>query len=341
MDSLTHIFSGAVVGEAVLGRRYGKKAMALGAAVSNLPDIDVVANFFTDPATAALYHRGYTHSLFFALPAALLLAWLWRRPFRRHGVSPRRGLLFFVSSLLLHLTMDVTTCYGTGLLEPFSHTRFAINTLFILDPLFSLFFLVAFIVLLVRPLAVSGRRRVIRVSLGLATGYALLAGGVKLYVDRVAERSLEARALPYTDYMSTPAPLSILLWQVNARSGNGFYSGYYSLFDDADTMAFSRVPRNDLMLILFRKDPKVDRLKRFSQGYYCFTRSDGKVYFNDLRFGRVAGWMSDSSRFVFSYNIHQEDGAVSIIRRTGFGMPVRVAFEGLVRRIRSVPQPTD
>ena len=65
MDSLTQIILGAAVGEAVLGRKIGNKAMLYGAIAGTIPDLDVISSFFTDTVSALEIHRGFTHSIFF------------------------------------------------------------------------------------------------------------------------------------------------------------------------------------------------------------------------------------------------------------------------------------
>jgi inner membrane protein len=66
MDSLTQIILGAAVGEAVLGRKVGNRAMLWGGICGTLPDLDVMANAVSDPMSALAYHRAFTHSLAFA-----------------------------------------------------------------------------------------------------------------------------------------------------------------------------------------------------------------------------------------------------------------------------------
>lgn len=70
MDSLTQIVLGAAVGEVVLGRRVGNRAMLWGGICGTLPDLDVLANAVTDPMSALAYHRAFTHSLAFAVLSA-------------------------------------------------------------------------------------------------------------------------------------------------------------------------------------------------------------------------------------------------------------------------------
>ena len=81
MDTLTHITVGAAIGEVVLGRKLGNRAMIWGAFGGILPDFDVMANLFTDEITALAFHRGPTHSILFLIIAAFGLTgfvrWLY------------------------------------------------------------------------------------------------------------------------------------------------------------------------------------------------------------------------------------------------------------------------
>ncbi len=79
MDSLTQIVLGAAVGEAVLGKKVGNKAMFYGAIAGTLPDLDVISNYFVDTITALEWHRGITHSLVFSVLAAPFFGWLVAR----------------------------------------------------------------------------------------------------------------------------------------------------------------------------------------------------------------------------------------------------------------------
>lgn len=79
MDSLTQIVLGAAVGEAVLGKKIGNRAMLWGAIGGTIPDLDIIANFFVDDLQALIIHRGFSHSLLFGVLMPLLLAWLVKR----------------------------------------------------------------------------------------------------------------------------------------------------------------------------------------------------------------------------------------------------------------------
>ena len=76
MDSLTQIVLGAAVGEAVLGKKVGNKAMLYGAIAGTIPDLDTIVGKFLDPLTAIEIHRGISHSIVFSIAMAPLLGWL-------------------------------------------------------------------------------------------------------------------------------------------------------------------------------------------------------------------------------------------------------------------------
>ena len=76
MDSLTQIVLGAAVGEAVLGKKIGNKAMFYGAIAGTIPDLDVLFSNFTDTVTALEMHRGFTHSLLFSIVFSPIFAFI-------------------------------------------------------------------------------------------------------------------------------------------------------------------------------------------------------------------------------------------------------------------------
>ena len=67
MDSISQLTLGAAVGEAVLGKKIGNRAIVLGALAGTLPDLDILFYPVLDDLTKITFHRGYSHSIFFAL----------------------------------------------------------------------------------------------------------------------------------------------------------------------------------------------------------------------------------------------------------------------------------
>lgn len=74
MDSLTQMVLGAAVGEAVLGRKLGNRAVLWGAIAGTVPDLDVIPGAFMSEIAGLGFHRGPTHSIVFSIMASFLFA---------------------------------------------------------------------------------------------------------------------------------------------------------------------------------------------------------------------------------------------------------------------------
>lgn len=136
MDSLTQIVLGAAVGEAILGRKAGNRAMLWGGICGTLPDLDVFANAVSDPMSALAYHRAFTHSLPFALLAAPLVGLALHR-FYGGREGPIRGWLVWPALLVVFYLMLT----GGSLLMPIEVYKIPQITLAI-TAAFACFFLV-------------------------------------------------------------------------------------------------------------------------------------------------------------------------------------------------------
>ena len=91
MDSLTQITLGAAVGEIVLGKKAGNRAMVWGAIAGTLPDLDIFANFVTDSVSALAYHRAFTHSLTFSVITPIVFGMIVHRLYGgKDGPLPKR-----------------------------------------------------------------------------------------------------------------------------------------------------------------------------------------------------------------------------------------------------------
>ena len=63
MDAVKQIGLGAAVGEAVIGRQVGRRALLWAGICGLLPDLDVLVPL-GDAVRSFTYHRGPSHSLF-------------------------------------------------------------------------------------------------------------------------------------------------------------------------------------------------------------------------------------------------------------------------------------
>ena len=284
---------GAAVSVAVMGRRTPiYKAALCGAVLGTLPDLDVLIDH-GEPIANMVLHRAESHSLVWLSVASLPLAagiarltgpWaLWRR-----------WWLAVWLVLITHPLLDVMTVYGTQLALPFTNHPYGVGSVFIIDPLYTLPLLVG---VLWAALGKTGAPeggvtaatrgfRANQVGLILSTAYLAWGVAAQAHTTRVAHNSLTAQGINATQVLVTAAPLNTLLWRVVAISGPHYFEGFYSLLDTAPQMTFDRFERGTALVPELQGILGVQRIQRFSHGFYKLHEKNGRVFITDLRMGQ-------------------------------------------------------
>lgn len=336
MDSLTHIILGASIGEAVLGKKIGKKAMLWGAVADTLPDLDSLASPFLSPVDALMSHRGISHSFLLTTIMSVLLGIVFSKIYSKYPAASRKDWIkLFFLGMFTHILLDSMTGYGTGLFEPFSHYRVTFNTIFVADPLYTIPFLVCIIVVLAKRDMIV-RKRWNRLGLIISSSYLLLTIINKIYMCSVFEDSLKKQGISYSRFMTSPTPLNNVLWTVLAEDKTGFLIGYYSLLDDTKDIKFYHIDRNEQLIESVKEEASVKKLKQFSENYYSITQKDSTIYLNDLRFGQVGGWYNPDTPFAFSFALSKGADNSLILARGRWGDSAPEAFTKLLERIKGI-----
>ena len=336
MDTFTHIVLGACIGEAIAGKQLGKKALVIGALAQNIPDIDILATFWLPVSADVLAHRGFTHSILFALLLTPILAWCSLKLFRRSEISFRKWALFWGLQILIHIFIDAFNAYGTGWFEPFSHYRVSFNTMFVADPLFTLWPALAMAALII--LKVNSEKRTFWVKAGLGLSGLYLAAGIgfKLFIDHAVEKDIHHKGMAADSYFTTPTPLNNLLWYVVVKNDSGYNTGYRSVFDTRSDIDLRYVRRNDSLLRVDAAQTDVNQLLRFSRGYFTVDKWHDTLVFNDLYFGEMLGWTGPQPRYVFHYFLTQPTGNKLIVQRGRFAGWDKATLTAFFRRIKGI-----
>jgi len=334
VDSLTHIVLGACIGELVAGKKLGKKAMLLGAIAQSIPDIDVVASFWLNTSSDLLAHRGFTHSILFALLVSPMLALLSRRWFRKNDIPFSTWLFFWGIQIFIHIFIDSFNAYGTGWLEPFSHHRFSFNAIFVADPLYTIWLAIACIALLVLKKTSNKRRAWAKFGLVISTLYFISCVLNKILIDNTVSSVLKDKHLAFSRYFTTPTPLNNLLWFIVAENDSGYYIGYRSVFDKNNLIPLRYVYRNDFLLEPLKDNEDLKHLKRFSQGYYTAENWHDTLVFNDLRFGDMGGWKYPDAKFVFHFYLQPPLKNKMVVQRGRFAGWDKDVVLSLLKRIK-------
>ena len=307
MDSLTQIVLGAAVGEAVLGKKVGNKAVLYGAIAGTIPDLDTFVGNFTDTITAIEIHRGFSHSIIFALLFSPVFGYIIGKIEKKSIASWRDWSKLMFWGLLTHPVLDAFTTWGTQLFWPLD-IRLAFKTIFVIDPLYTLPFLTLLILVMRQKRGSVKRRKYNSLGLLISSGYLLLTIIFKGIAYNNFEESLEKQSILYTRMETRPAPFNSILWNANIEREDAFLVGHYSLFDD-ELVQFQAYPKNHDYLGELKNDENVQRLTDISNGWFTITRKNGSLYFNDLRFGKMNPADPDAS-FVFSYRLVEKNGKI-------------------------------
>ena len=319
MHSITQLTLGAAIGEATLGRSVGRKAAAWGAALGTLPDLDVLSSPFVDDYTQLVLHRGFSHSVFFALAGGAAIAYGLAKLHAKFGVSFGRWFLFTFLALFTHALLDGFTVYGTQLLNPVSNFPFAWNSIFIIDPLYTVPLLLGLVVALFLSRKSIWRQRFVMAGLTISSVYLGWGQIAKSMVDTDFEASLEEQGIEYQAFLSNPTALNSVLWMGMAQSEEFVYVALHGLMDPSDAkIRWMRIPRNQDLIsnAIQSENPYVERLLWFSRGFYRLERdAEGRLFFHDLRFGRSDGYLTERGNYIFRFYLSEDETSGEI---TGF-----------------------
>ena len=311
MDSLTQIILGAAVGEAVLGKKIGNKAMLYGAIAGTIPDLDIFSSYFTDTVSALEIHRGFTHSIIFSVLFAPIFAWLVTRYESYKDLKGWSWLFFW--AFITHPILDAHTTWGTQLFWPFE-TRLAFKTIFVIDPLYTLPFLVFLILAMFQKRTSKKRRLYNNLGLIISSGYLGLTFILKDMAFTEFEAALNEQNIAYRQIDTRPSPLNTILWNANIETEDAYLLANYSFFD-TQPITFEAYKKDHELLGDLAENEKVKRMITISKGWYTIVKTDQQLLYNDLQFGLLS-MEKGAQNFVFQYEIIRDDeGTVQFIEQ--------------------------
>ena len=293
MDSITQAALGAAVGELMLGRKLGNRALLWGMLFGTLPDLDALVSFFLDTTNNLIWHRGPSHSLLVMIIASFAIApWLARR-WKKEKITRGLAGAFVFAVWSTHVLIDCFTVYGTSVLWPFTETRVAFNNLFIIDPLYTAPLLVTLIWLpfLRTKKQLPKRRRLGGWGLGLSTGYVGLSLLAKWAASTGFDADLQRRGVAFSRRMDAPTAFNILLWRSVVDRGDEFWVGYRSVFEFRDTpVRWTVYPKGKDAFFPYSEMREVKTVAWFADDWWIARRHAQGIWLGDLRFGETRAW---------------------------------------------------
>ena len=171
-------------------------------------------------------------------------------------------------------------------------------------------------------------------GVGMSTIYLLYCGLNKIKIDNDVKDVFKKQQISYNKFFTTPTPLNNWLWYVVAENDSGFNIGYRSLFDRERKIDFRFVPKNEQLLKPVNNHEDLQKLIRFSKGYYAVQEWNDTLVFNDLRFGQMIGWKNPEARFAFYYFLQHPDENKLVVQRGRFAGWDKDALRALLKRIK-------
>jgi inner membrane protein len=299
MDNLTHSLTGVMVtrlyraeqdastdaaaGPSGRKPRTGRTLFWLILFSVNLPDIDIVANFFTDPLNALHYHRGFTHSFLMA-PLLALFPTMVVRIFDRRARFTWLWIAAMIG-IVLHIFIDLITPYGTQIFFPLSEARYSLDWMFIIDPWFTG---VLALLLIAGKVAAKYRREIGVTTLAFAAIYIGAESRLHSRAMELFTRQLRDAGTPALAVAVLPQPLSMMEWVGLAETKAGPVRQYIRLFDQAGIVAPESFPLpTDRHLRMAYATPYVSSYLKFARFPAVTSSQEGglhRVEFRDLQF---------------------------------------------------------
>ena len=333
MDSLTQIVLGASVGEVVLGKKVGNKAILWGAIAGTLPDLDVLLRYFTDEISSTQMHRGFSHSIVFAVLIAPLLGWIAKKiHFKLKEVSFKDWTKLFFWTTVTHPLLDAHTTWGTQFFWPFNY-RLAYQNIFVVDPLYTLPFLMFLIIVMTLKKENPKRSKFNTIGLSVSSTYLLLTLIFKWISFQEFKEGLENQEIEYVEIDTKPSPLNSILWSSLIETDKGYRTAYYSLFDKQEITYSKEFLKNHHLLEPYLEQKVIKQLIDISAGWYRIEEKNGKLLFWDLRFGQM-GMDVNNASFLWYYELNiEENGNMSAIKRQPEIKNFKLVFKELLNRI--------
>lgn len=312
MDSLTQAALGAAIGELLLGKRLGNRALAWGAMFGTLPDLDVLVSPFLSNSFNLVWHRGVSHSLIVMVLASWWLSKLLARLWKRDKISRKQAGWFIFAVWFTHVLLDCFTVYGTSLLWPMPR-REAWNNLFIIDPFYTLPLLVPLVWLafLRTKKQLPKRRKLNAWGLGVSTAYVVFSFVMKSLASAAFDADLARRGVTPQRRMDAPTAFNTLLWRSVAQVDGDFWVGYRTVFDGKEkSVRWVVYPQGKESVSHLGEDKAFRRIAWFADGWWIARPHAKGAWLGDLRFGESLAWNEKKdtvdSTLVFAWQLLPE-----------------------------------
>ena len=253
MDPITHGLMGAALSHLTVKRKASFWVLVI---ASFAPDIDYISRLWGVDVFIE-YHRGITHGILALFLVPLIIGTIF---------GFKKGFFYFsflaFIAYALHIFMDLLTQYGTSILAPLDWERYALDTLFILDP----YITIGLILIFILGIGFKKKKRIIALTLG----FVLIAYTGGRYHLRNVTEDFVRDTIDAHIFRICPLPNDFLRWWFVTQSGNELQVGFADLFTHRvyvqDTYTINR---DDPYVAASEKNEIVKKFLNFAQFPYA------------------------------------------------------------------------
>ena len=280
MDSVTQAVLGGTAALVITRGKEPRKAVMWGAAIATLPDLDVFIPY--DNALERLVsHRTWTHSWLVQTAISPVLAFILQRTVPAWHF--KTWLLMVWVVLTTHSGLDACTVFGTDLFWPLAKSTIVGGSVFIIDPLYTIFLLIACVLALARPQSKTLWRNGV-ILLMISSVYLVWGLVAKTTIHSQAVTALSKQGISTDKVLVHATPFNTLLWRILVIDGDYYYEGYRSVFDKED-IVYTKHERHPALLKGLEETLAVHQLRHFNHDYFSVRRENEALIVTDLRMG--------------------------------------------------------
>lgn len=256
----------------------------------------------------------------------------WRKPtieIDMSNTSIKDWSILFGLGFLTHTLLDACTPFGTQLFQPFSNVRISFDTIAVIDPLYTVPFLICLILAAFYHRASSRRRFFNWLGIGLSCAYLAFTFYNQHQMENKFKALLEERNVNYNQVSVVPTIFNNALWQCVAETDTNYVFTNYSVFDkNLDKIKLVSIEKNHDLLAAYESDKEIKTLKWFSKGYYNVEQqADGSLKYNDLKIAVIPEDIFGELYFGMNYTISEAGSGIVISENREIEFP-----EGMFQR---------
>lgn len=250
----------------------------------------------------------------------------WRKPtaaIDMSDVSIKDWTILFSLGFLTHTILDACTPFGTQLFQPFSNIRISFDTIAVVDPIYTIPFLICLIIAAFYHRTSSKRRFFNWLGIGLSCAYLAFTFYNQNKMENKFKALLDDRNVTYNRVSVLPTIFNNALWQCVAETETDYVFTTYSVFDkNLDKIKLVHIEKNHDLLTPYKNDKEVQILTWFSKGYYNIEKNaDGSLTYNDLKMAVISEEIFGKLTFGMNYTISEAGSGIVITENREMDFP--------------------